>query len=259
MCIFFRIILPIFLIIIISIMSYTFVTVKELEIFLIQINLGNISHEHPRRIITITIFLCLWAMYYCFNRKIKQDLIPDTLYGSVPYSILWLSSIFLGIKEIHLKLKPIPLQFKILKNHNYFNIIDDKIPSEDCDYVYKDDNKVSDKINLVIGDTYEITKNKLPKSSMCNRTIIVKRKDSKNNRRFYSENLIQEIANIVNSLKKEYKEYNLFLNTNSKTNKELYYNVFNTGRDGFILNIYQSNNKNKFIFNDKPSVKIRNN
>lgn len=84
MCIFFRIILPIFLIITISIKSYTFVTVKELEIFLIQINLGNISPEHPRRIITITIFLCLWAMYYCFNRKIKQDLIPDTLYGLSP-------------------------------------------------------------------------------------------------------------------------------------------------------------------------------
>ena len=94
---------------------------------------------------------------------------------------------------------------------------------------------------------------------MNNRTIIVRRKDNKDNRRFYSENLINEIVKIVNSLKKEYKEYNLFLNTNSKTNKELYYTVFNTGRDGFILNIYQANNKNKFIFDDKPSVKIKNN
>lgn len=259
MYIFFRIILPIFLIITISIRAYTFVTVKELEIFLIQINFENISPEHPRRIITAIIILCLWAMYYCFNRKIKQDLIPDTLYGSIPYFILWFSSVFLGIKEIHLKLKPIPLQFKILKNHNCFNIIEDKIPSEDCDYVYKDDNKESDTINLVIGDTYEITKDKLPKSTMCNRTIIVKRKDNKNNRRFYSENLIKKIANIINSLKKEHKEYNLFFNTNSKTNKELYYNVFNTGRDDFILNIYNANSKNKFIFNDKPSIKIKNN
>ena len=140
-----------------------------------------------------------------------------------------------------------------------FNIIDDNILNNECEYIYKDDKKRSNKVNLVIGDTYEIKKDKLPQNVLNNRTIIVKRKDNKDNRRFYSENLINEIVKIVNSLKKEYKEYNLFLNTNSKTNKELYYTVFNTGRDGFILNIYQANNKNKFIFDDKPSVKIKNN
>ena len=254
-----RIILPIIFIIAISIASYSFIELEDLKLILLKINLNNISPKHPRRIITIITFLCLWGTYYGFNRKIKKELIPDTQYSSIPYFILLFSSFFLGIKEIHLKLKPIHIQFKIFKNHNLFNIIDDNILNKDCEYIYKDDKKRSDKVNLVIGDTYEIKKDKLPQNVLNNRTIIVRRKDNKDNRRFYSENLINEIVKIVNSLKKEYKEYNLFLNTNSKTNKELYYTVFNTGRDGFILNIYQANNKNNFIFNDKPSVKIKNN
>lgn len=259
MYLFIRILLPIIFIITISIASYSFVKVEELKIFLLKINLKNILPEHPRRIIVVITFLCLWVSYYCFNRKIKKELIPDTIYCSIPFFILLFSSIFLGIKEIHLKLKPIPLQFKILKNHEFFNIIEDNILEEECDYVIKDDKKKSDTVNLVIGDTYEIAKDKLPKNVMNNRTVVVRRKDNKDNRRLYSKNLIKKTDKIVKSLKKEHKEYNLFLNTNSKTNKELYYTVFNTARDGFILNIYQANSKNNFIFNDSPDVKIKEN
>ena len=252
-----RLIIPIFLMIYISYNSYSFITINKFNIFIADFDFSKVLPKHPRIIISVITFICLWFSYYIINRKLKKELIPNTIYCYISFYTLLLSSVFLGIKEINLKMKPIPLQFRIFNHSYFFIILNDDIFERNINYICKDNKKNSNIVNLAIGDTYEITNNMLPKVVNKYHTIIVNRKCYINEGRFYSENLIFEISKIVNSLKKSVNEYNLFLYTNPNTNYKLYSSIFNTGRDNIVLNIYQADSKNNFIFSDKPAVIIK--
>lgn len=190
--------------------------------------------------------------------KDELDLITNNIYGDIPTIYYILASIFLGISTIDLKNKPYGVQFKILNNSNKFKeILVPEVLDVEIEYIKEDDKKKSKIINLVIGDTYEIEYSHLPESVKNNRTILIKRKKVSNRDRIHSSNLIQLVQKVVEELKYEHNEYNLFLTTNPKTTKEIYEKVFNTCRDGFKLNIYDSDAKQNYKFNSNPSAKIK--
>ncbi len=230
---------------------------KAFEILFIKIKFDDI---HSKVIIKILIFISLFHTlrhgYIIITNNKEKELIPTATYGDVPFVFYYLASRLLNIRKINLKCKPIPLQFQVFKHNGLFDIVClTEIKEKDVKYQIDEIKGTTDTINILIGDTYEITKDQIPVQLLNNKSIIINRKKRENRSRFNSNELIKIINSILERNKK-CKEYNLFLFTNPVTNRRLYNEVFNTTTDGFIINVYNAKKVNdKCYFQDKK-VKI---
>lgn len=234
-------------------------TIDDLKDSFIIIKFSELTLDHPRIVIIpilIGMFLIPLIMH---NIKYEKEFAPKNMYGNYPFIFYYLALKLLGYKKVDLKMKPIPLQFKLLEV-NRFDYYDSSTLSEEkfkYDVIYKKKvNNHTKRINIVVSDTYDIDLSKLPNTENQNPTIVIKRK-GKSGIRTFSQELIDIIHSEVEYSKKYCKKYNLFLSTPGKTNQEIYQQIFQTGhRDGFTIYIYQQNNKNDFNFKSKP-IKIR--
>lgn len=249
-----KILLPLILILIISIYVSSFFTLSDYDGSWFKVSLSKITFNHPRRVAFILLILIQLFVVRHFNKD--KEFAPSDIYGDYYIIIYNLADWLLGYKTVNLKMKPIPLQFKLL-HENRFNCVDDseydsKNYGYEVIYMGKCSNK-TEEINIIVADTYEIDKSKLPKSKIKNYTIKFNRKGPRGVRT-NSKELINLLIKEVQKNKKYCKKYNLFLSTPASVNKSIYSSVFQTGqRDGFELNIYQQDNENEFKFKDKPT------
>lgn len=249
--------IPIIMIIIICIFMLKITELNSLNEKALIMYFNKISNPLLKNIVKISFLLLIIRSYYFFFQNKEKELIPTSVYGDIPIIFYILASILLHIRRINLKCKPISLQFQVFKHNELFDI--DKlheIKEKEVKYQIDEFKGTTDTINILIGDTYEITKDQIPVQLLNNKTIIINRKKRENRSRFNSNELIKIINSILEK-NKQCKEYNLFLFTNPVTNKRLYNEVFNTTTDEFVINIYKSINANdKCYFQDKK-VKIK--
>lgn len=248
------IIIPLIIIALISIWLSSIFKLTDYEGNGLLIKLSKLTFNHPRRVACIILFIIGLKRI----RKINKDkeYAKTDIYGDFPIIVYYIAWLFLGYKKVNLKMKPIPLQFKLL-NLNVLKCFDD---TEYLDKDYKYSvlhegiiNKNTNQVNIIVSDTYPIEKSKIPENVKNNYTIYINRK-GESGIRIHSQNLIETLIKEIQSYKKYCKIFNLFLSTPASTNKSIYEQVFHTGlRDKFIINIYQQDNKNNFKFNDKPT------
>lgn len=218
--------------------------------------LSEITFNHPRIVAGIFIFIAL--VLFLRSKNKDKEFASTEQYGNYDIIIYYIGWI-LGYTKVSLKLKPIKLQFQLLKMNKYEYC-------DECNYVSSDKYKYqvnktgtlknTNKVNIIIGDTYPISKDKLPKEEQKHYTIDIER-NKDNGIRVDATKIVKILNHEIQKIKKHCKEYNLFLATPPNTNKEIYENIFNTGeRDGFTLNIFQQDSNNDFKFL-KKSIKIK--
>ncbi len=217
------------------------------------LKLSEITFGHPRRVASFILFVSQLSVVRCYNSK--KEFAPTDLYGNYPIFIYNVAFYLLGFKIVNLKMKPIPLQFKLLHQKN-FDLIDDTYYSPDeFDYDVSYFGKLdynSKQINIIVADTYIINEDMIKKTILKNYTIKIDRVGQVGVRT-NSKNLINILINEIQKNKSTCKEFNLFLSTPASINKSIYQQVFQTGgRDKFKLNIYQQDNKNNYLFNENP-------
>lgn len=257
--VFVNLILPNIVCVSFAIIISSITEITPIKTWIGNIGIDKITFISTRTLLSFLFYISFIVIYMTRIQNKDKELVPSTVYGNIPYVIYSFAAVFMRIKYINLKLKPIPLQFKILNNAHLFNIEEIKtIENKDVEYI-KSKNKCSSKvINLVIADTYSFNNMELPNSVKNNLTYIIERKDKTTQRKRYnSKKLIDLVNDIIEENKNGINEYNLFLFTNPETNKLLYNDVFNTSSDHFKLNLYNFNN-NKRCFSDKPKYTIKN-
>ena len=250
---------PFILLLLIAIPLSKITTLVDFDNMIIRFEFTKLILKHPRRVAYILIVLFGWQLLRFKNTK--KEFAPVDMYGKFPYYLYILVRVLIGYNKVDLKMKPIPLQFKLLDN-NRFECFDstsfsDKKVKYRVSYV-GNINKKTEKINLIVSDTYKIPIDKIPKSAKEFPTILISRTEKKNDGlRIYSQQLIDIIHSEVEKSKSKCKNYNLFLTTTGKTNMEIYRQVFQTGhRDDFVLNIYQANSNNDFKYDETPAATI---
>lgn len=248
-----KVLIPLIIIIIFSIYLSSIFKITDYKGNGFLLKFSEITFGHPRRVAFVILFVIQLSMVRYYNTK--KEFAPTDLYGNYPIFIYNIAFYLLGFKIVNLKMKPIPLQFKLLHQKN-FDFIDDTeySPDEfdyDVSYLGKLDSKAK-QINIIIADTYIINENMIEKSILKNYTIKIDRMGQVGVRT-NSKKLINILIKEIQKSKSKCGEFNLFLSTPASINRSIYQQVFQTGgRDKFKLNIYQQDNKNNFIFNDKP-------
>lgn len=251
-----KLIVPLIVIFTLSIVVSSFFKLTDYSGSFFKVKLSELSFKQSRWIYVVILFCGLLFIYRKMFIKGKE-FAPSDIYGDYPVCVYNVAYFIFGYKEVNLKMKPIPLQYKLLYE-NRFNCVDDTLYSKK-NFEYKVSysgklNYSTKQINLIVCDTYDINENMLPKDKKNCYTIKIDRIGEKGIR-ICSEELINILIKEIQRTKKYCKEYNLFLTTPASTNKNIYNNVFQTGqRDGFILNVYQQDNKNNFKFKEKPVI-----
>lgn len=247
------IILPLLIIFFISIWVSSIFEFIDYEILGFSIKLSELKFSHPRKVAFIAVFMGLIFFVRKFNPN--KEYAPSNLYGDYPILIYYVAWLLLGYRKVNLKMKPIPLQFQLLKM-NFLECFDDTIYMEK-DYKYNvshkgDLSKETNQINIVVSDTYPIKLCYLPPAVIDNYSIIINR-DGESGIRICSKSLIEIMNKEVQKSKKYCNNFNLFLSTPASTNKEIFQQIFQTGlQDKFTINIYQQDCENNFQFKEKP-------
>lgn len=248
------IIIPLLLITLLSIWLSSFFTLIDYEGNGFIIKLSELTFNHPRRFACIILFIAGLVFIRKINKE--KEFAPTDIYGDYSIFIYYIAWLVVGYKKVNLKLKPIPLQFQLL-SINFLECFDDT-KYFDRDYEYKVSykgkiNKNTKEINIVLSDTYPIEMNKLPNNVINNYTILISR-DGEKGIRIISKKLIELLIKEVQKSKEYCRKFNLFLSTPASTNKLIFEQVFQTGlRDKFIINIYQQDNENNFMFKEKST------
>lgn len=244
------IVLPILLIAIVSIYLSSIFKFIDYEGNGFLIKLSEITFNHPRKAACILLFFWFLIIYRRFNKD--EEYAPTNIYGDYHVIIYYIAWLFVGYKKVNLKMKPIPLQFQLLSINKLECFDDTEYLDKNYKYKVSHNGKLSDntkQINIIISDTYPITKDQIPKKIIDNYTIKINREGEKGIR-VKSHELIELLIKEVQNTKQYCKTYNLFLSTPASTNMSIFNQVFHTERDKFNLNIYQQNSENEFKFKD---------
>lgn len=249
--IFFQIIVPIVLIILPFVFSDQMLNlIKKLYE---SYNGTTIDAVITNTIVKIIIAVIIYIIIKKYNSK--KEFLNGDVYGDFPMLFYYLAKC-LGYGNVSLIRKPYDIQFKLLKNE-LFNIVDDKIETdEEVNVVIdKGDFKFSINMrecNLVISDTYPITKEQLPNSKKNLDTIWIKREKSAKAPRVYSPKLINAVNDCVATIEQTGAKINLFLTTNTKNTEKIVKDIFMKGdRTKYEITIFLQNADSERTFKEK--------
>jgi len=140
----------------------------------------------------------------------------------------------LGYKKCSLVRVPIPMQVKLIIRDTF----DEYDYGEDIDYKNFENENITvegpvgdytSTINLVLSDTYPITRGMLPASTSNLSTVWVLRDNKENATRVYSSKFYEEVRNIVQKLPSNVYRINLYSTLNPKHCWWITRNVFKQG------------------------------
>lgn len=236
---------------IINTTGVTFDTVKYY--YLMKLGNGAIG------IVLMLAFLFIWLR----KSNSKRILNMGSLYHNHCYVGYWFCAKILGYKKCSLVRVPIAMQFILVINDTFWEYDygrdDDYRESEDEDIiVISPDDGYTSTVNIVLSDTYPVTKEMLPTSTINLSTIWVLRDNEKSYVRRYSKKFCEIIQNTVRQLPNNVFGVNLYPTINPKHSVWIARNVFKLGGRANIktLTIYPQLNKNgNWNFSEK-GIKI---
>lgn len=202
----------------------------------IIINLGRVA---------ISIVLVIFVLVFIIRKNNKDRIFNESgnCYYNHSYMWYWLCSKILGYQKCSLVRVPTSMQFKLLLNQvfreytygdesNYIHINNEEI------IITTDEGKV-DVVNVVLADTYIISKNMLPNSVTDNKTVLIERKNTGNGNRYVSENFCKKVQNTIYQLiQSGCNTLNIFPTTNAAHNIRIVQNSFMKGGRGDVKHIY---------------------
>lgn len=180
----------------------------------------------------IGIILMLFLLIKCIRKSNENYCLNK---GNYYHEHLYLGYLFcakiLGYKECNIVRMPIYMQFKLLINDTFNKY---SVGTEDDYNTVEDDSieirGVSDSytssVNLVLADTYPISRGMLPASTSNLSTIWIVRNDSKRMVRTYSKKFCNTVREIVSGLPNNVETIHLFSILNPKHSLWIANNVF---------------------------------
>lgn len=181
----------------------------------------------------------------------KRTLNKGNLYHDHCYVGYLFCAKILGYKKCSLIRVPIAMQFKLVINDTFCEY--DYGPDEDYRETETENIKVespkecyTSTVNIVLSDTYPVTKEMLPESTINLSTIWISRDNEKDFVRCYSKSFCEKIQNTVRQLPNNVCEINLYPTLNPKHSAWIARNVFKMGGRTNIktLTIYPQLNEN---------------
>lgn len=247
--IFLHVLFPIFLLI-----SYFLIPIYFLEKEILELT-KNISifkidwSKIPYEITSIIMGVFLSVVTLITIKKINTDkeFLAGDMYGNFCWLIYQLAYLF-GLKKISLKSKPYKIIFRILST-KLFDIIDEQ-PDEkdDINVVFQKKNikkQDNSQCNIIVGDTYKLNFEQIPKLYEIYDTYEFNRLDS-SNKRIYSKKYMDCVGELVTTCRLGKKKINLFLATNIYNTKYLINEYLLVGgRDYINIEIFQQDMKTK--------------
>lgn len=179
-------------------------------------------------------FIRKYNKYYIMNNKM--------VYHDYPYIWYWICAKILGINNCNLELVPIYMQFKLVIRATFLNYpLDDRdyhTESDESAIAVKTFNKDSSdiEVNIILDDTYIISKKQIPEEKQNLKTIIINRNNNDNSRHF-SQQYIDKVINCVANLK-ENTNVNVYATTNPVNTKYIAKRAFGSGGRGNIKHLY---------------------
>lgn len=224
---------------------------KWIEVCFINTNLDfdNIKYYFIMKAGNLTIGLLLTVLLLFKIREYNKEKIFNTknVYHDYSYIWYWFCAKILGYKKCNLKLVPIYMQFKLGLNDTFDDYdvgLDDDYPLKENEQiiVQKNNNQVTNEVNLVLADTYPIVERQLPISKRGLYTIKISR-DQDDLRRYYSPEFIVKITNEVRKLPHGINSVNIYATTNPKHTLKITRDVFKLAERGNVkkLVVYQQN------------------
>ncbi|WP_253197637.1 hypothetical protein [Clostridium algidicarnis] len=192
---------------------------------------------------TIGILLVIIVLFK-YIRKSNEDkiLFSGNIYHDYRYLWFWFCSKILGYNSCNLILVPIAMQYKLVIRGTFENypIPDESFPKKDIDVIVKYDNndiKNFNEVNLILEDTYPITKDQIPESKKNLRTIVIKHDRRNDVSRIYNIRFVREICKEVRALP-EKAIVNIYSTTNPKHNYEIAKQAFSLANRGNLKELY---------------------
>lgn len=210
---------------------------------------------------TMGILLAIIVLFK-FIRKSNEDkiLFNGNIYHDYPYIWFWFCSKILGYNSCNLILVPIAMQYKLVIRGTFekYPIPEESFPEKDMNVVVKYDNKDAEnanEINLILEDTYPITKNQIPELKKPLRTIIIKHDRKDDVSRIYNIKFVKEICKEARALP-EKAIVNIYSTTNPRHNYEIAKQAFSLANRGNIkeLYIYQQEKENTRKFSKRKKI-----
>lgn len=196
-------------------------------------------------------------------RKTNKERLFNTknVYHNYPYIWYWICAKVLGYAKCNLKLVPIYLQFKLVMNDTFAEYdvgTDDDYPiieNEEIKISKLNWNQVSQEINLVLADTYPITKSQLPVLKKTLSTIVIVRKRP-DQARYYSPQFVAKIVDEMRKLPSNVTTVNVFATTNPKHTKQIAEDAFKLAERGNIkkLLVFPQSNKGERKFGRRGKI-----
>ena len=197
-----------------------------------------------------------------FIRKSNEEkiLLKGNIYHDYSYIWFWICSKILGYNSCNLILVPIAMQYKLVIRGTFekYPIPEESFPERDMNVIVKYENKDAEnanEINLILEDTYPITKSQIPELKKPLRTIIIKHDRKDDISRIYNNKFVKEICKEVRALP-EKTIVNIYSTTNPRHNYEIAKQAFSLANRGNIkeLYIYQQERGNTRKFTKRKKI-----
>lgn len=178
-------------------------------------------------------------------------------YGDHPKVVYLIAAKFLRYKTISLINVPIYLQFYLVIHGVFDNFKIDENVSERSQAVSvgkRNMELISNEMNLVLSDTYKISKEQIPFNKRHLPTITISNGNEFNGVRNFNTNFFEEVRIQTNTYSHNYGHINIFATTNTNHNKAIIESCFNNaGRTGFKnLSVFQFNTIERSFIKEHP-------
>jgi len=198
-------------------------------------------------------------IYYAIKRANKNKLFnTGAKYNDYPLWIYWVAARILGYVKVSLIRVPIYLQYQLLfKDFFPQVVVDDEVERREqaIEIIKRNMDEVSNEINLVLIDSYEIKEEEIPFDKVHLPTIIIRSGNQIDSNRSINPEFIKEVRKVTNIYCRTYSQLNVFSTTNTNHNKTIVNKCFKNGsRTGFVnIIVYQASRTN-YVFNEGYKV-----
>src|SRR5699024_6168407 len=262
-----RLICQIIIILVIPTISFIFI----IQNFLFEIisflgfdtkTLINIFSFFPftDRGISLTAGIIISILLLIYFRRINKSKFFNTgnNYGNYPLFIYYVALKVFAFGCVNLVRIPIYLQFHVVIKEVFECIEVDQnteVVGEKIKLQSMNMNENSEELNLILEDTYEITKEQIPVSKQGDPTIIISNGNEFNGVRTFNQEFVDEVRKQTNSYSKKCNYINIFSTTNSKHNKIIIESSFkHAGRTGFKNLVVFQYNSTKGYFDEAHTI-----
>ncbi|MGQ5220500.1 hypothetical protein ACJJAK_12430 [Staphylococcus equorum] len=212
------------------------------------------------RIVSLTAGIIITILLLIFFRRINKHKFFNTgnKYGKYPLFIYYLASKVFGFGRVNLVRIPIYLQFHLVIKEFFecvevdqnAEVVDEKIKLQSINM-----NEISEELNLILEDTYEITREQIPVNKQKQPTIIISNGNEFTGVRTFNQKFVDEVRKQTNNYSKKFNYINIFATTNSKHNKIIIESSFkNAGRTGFKNLVVFQYNSTKEYFDENYTI-----